>query len=112
MLVYCPLLSPSVMFFGRRKQGCGRSVCDRIVCALMGNHRGWYGHLAPPLSKLHDQWESTPQGTLLSVKLPSEAVSAVAIGCPDTWASQAGQLVPAPGVIGSSGPFGIETITL
>jgi hypothetical protein len=56
--------------------------------------------------------KSTPQGTLLSMKLPSEAVSAVAMGCPDTWASQAGQLVPAPAEIGSSGPFGIETITL
>jgi hypothetical protein len=54
--------------------------------------------------------KSAPQGTLLRTKWPLESVSAVAMGWPDTWASQEVQV--APDGMESSEAFGMETITL
>src|SRR5208283_5259759 len=54
--------------------------------------------------------KSVPHGTLLRMKCPLESVNAVAMGWPDTWASQEVQLAPAG--IGSSAAFGMATMTL
>ena len=52
------------------QQGCWRSVCNYIVCTLVGHHRGGYGHLAPPLSQLHDQLEIDPPGHVVEYETP------------------------------------------
>src|ERR1700690_1414553 len=116
MLVYWPLLSPSVMFFGRRNRVAGVVLVQVSAIGLSAHSwvtmvagiGTWRRHFPSCMTS----GKSTPHGTLLRTKCPLESVTALAMGWPDTWASQAGQLVPAPAAIKSSTAFGIDTMTL
>jgi hypothetical protein len=110
MLAYCPLLSPSWMFLGRRNRVTGLvSVMGLSPHLLVTIDLGiviWRRHLPSCMTS----GKSTPQGTLLSWKCPLASVNAEAIGAPDTWPSQVEQVTPLG--IGSSAAFGMDTITL
>jgi len=110
ILAYCPLLSPSWIFLGRRNRVTGLvSVIGLSPHLLVSIDLGiviWRRHLPSCMTS----GKSTPQGTLLSTKCPLASVSAEAIGWPDTWPSQVEQVTPVG--IGSNAALGMDTITL
>jgi hypothetical protein len=106
------------MFLGRRSEGFA-GVLVALVAQVFGiglSAHCWVTSEAPMvilrrhLPSCMTSGKSTPHGTLFRTKCPAGSVRAVAIGWPDTRASQEAQVTPVG--IAVSGAFGIDTITL